>query len=170
MSKQLHAKTTEKLHFAKLQLRLLSAVQTSEQLNQINQLKAIRESVFYFFDAAWRALLAEICLQANLLPVDLNQLTFNQASELFEQANRASPELNQIASLLTDSQSWLKQLLAATQQETSVVEAKSVEKAVDSTRIMTRTATIESDPILIGQWLNKFEDLIMTLRDTMLEW
>ncbi|HET8708029.1 MAG TPA: hypothetical protein VFM46_17120, partial [Pseudomonadales bacterium] len=90
MSKQLQAKTTEKLHFAKLQLRLLVAVRQNQELNQINQLKALRQSVFGFIDASWRAFLAEVCLHANVPPADWNSIQFSEALALFDKAGRAS--------------------------------------------------------------------------------
>lgn len=170
MSKQLQAKTTEKVHFAKLQLRLLSAVRQNEALNQINQLNALRQSVFFYVDASWRAFMAEICLQANLTPFDWNQIRLSEAMALCDQANRASPELNQIYAVISEPGSWLKQLLEMVQVEISVVVGKPVEKVFDTSRIPLQSAAIELDDKALEQWLIKFEDLIMTMRDTMLEW
>lgn len=170
MSKQWQAKTTEKLHFAKLQLRLLSAVKENEALNQLNQLKALRQSVLNFIDAGWRAFLGEICLHANVPPQDWNRLNFAEAQALFERANRASPELNQLHALLSDPRSWLTTLLEEAALAVAVVVAKEIDKPMAAGRIPVQAEAEGLDDEGLAQRLAQFEDLITTMRDTMLEW
>ena len=167
----------QKLLFAKQLLALLDRAKSSRQgaFKDSHQVEAIAQSVAIQLYQAWHFHLRDIASNYKLASPD-NVISAEVLVEMLAAEGKCPAEATEMHALVTDSQSWLTELLNAQAQVYELPLIRKAEMDVDRLPMIAVDATSAEGAKLVEWsaeraqlWLTQLQELVDRHRDMMVE-